>query len=409
MEACSEVTTEDDMTEGDLGDGMGARPRMHHDHPSPKMTREKLWNLMSYPIKGESERFSGHFSWTSCKAMYAVFRKEMDDEKAARWEERHSESSSEETSEELQRRLQEVTEKSEERNKTLEKEVNALQWEITFNQVQFKNVENSWGIKVLAENEALKKELEEKIKENHQQRKENGSLNQKSLELFSMLSPKERMDFQRTQPCCSLNLDSSALELAVYGACQCISNGDEHCPCARSAAASRKQVLQLKQELEQQQKRKEEAFVMMDAFRIAFEQQLRRVTENVLRQAESERAHTHYQGQKKVRPWPLSVGEKLKRILPTMSDGKIPTDSTEKLQMLLELLNDKEEALAHQRKVSYMLARITEDLEKRLQVQLEDLGLSQKDRRAEIEAVNQSVDQLRRRPPDLTKAINKDI
>lgn len=26
-------------------------------------------------------------------------------------------------------------------------EVNALQWEITFNQVQFKNVENSWSLK----------------------------------------------------------------------------------------------------------------------------------------------------------------------------------------------------------------------------------------------------------------------
>ncbi len=42
-------------------------------------------------------------------------------------------------------------------------------------------------------------------------------------------------------------------------------------------------------------------------------------------------------------------------------------------------LNDKEEALAHQRKVSYMLARNTKDLEKRLQMQLEELGLSHKD------------------------------
>lgn len=34
---------------------------------------------------------------------------------------------------------------------------------------------------------------------------------------------------------------------------------------------------------------------MMDAFRIAFEQQLRRVGENVLRQAENDRHQTHYQ------------------------------------------------------------------------------------------------------------------
>ncbi len=46
-------------------------------------------------------------------------------------------------------------------------------------------------------------------------------------------------------------------------------------------------------------------------------------------------------------------------------------------------LNDKEEALAHQRKVSYMLARNTKDLEKRLQMQLEELGLSHKDIKTE--------------------------
>lgn len=34
---------------------------------------------------------------------------------------------------------------------------------------------------------------------------------------------------------------------------------------------------------------------MMDAFRIAFEQQLRRVGENVLRQAETDRHQPHYQ------------------------------------------------------------------------------------------------------------------
>lgn len=39
-------------------------------------------------------------------------------------------------------------------------------------------------------------------------------------------------------------------------------------------------------------------------------------------------------------------------------------------------LSDKEEALAHQRKVSYMLARSYEDLEKRLQAQLKELDIS---------------------------------
>ncbi|KAK7164426.1 hypothetical protein R3I94_002972 [Phoxinus phoxinus] len=431
--------TEDDMTEGDLGDGMGARSRGHKDHLPQIKSRGRFLDFLSQsrPIKGGSERSNGPFSWTSCRTMYAVFREELEAERIAQREKRQSESSSEDTSEELQRRLQEVTEevellrtelevthrhlegkhealrilqghaildkatchtkillqKSEERTKALEKEVNALQWEITFNQVQFKNVENSWSLKyerVLAENEALKKSLEEKMKEHQEQRTENASLSQKCLELLSMLSTKERRDFQRTQPSCSLRTDGSALELAVYGACQCNSNGGKPCSCARSAAASRKQVLQLKQELEEQQKRKEEAYVMMDAFRIAFEQQLRRVGENVLRQAETDRHQPHYQRHERGKRGSLSVGERLKKILPTTSEEKITADSNEILHMLLDLLNDKEEALAHQRKVSYMLARNTEDLEKRLQMQLEELEPSQKDSKTKAEASEES-------------------
>ncbi|XP_067263483.1 coiled-coil domain-containing protein 125 isoform X1 [Chanodichthys erythropterus] len=437
--SCPQCLTEDDMTEGDLGDGMGARSRGHNNHLPQMKNRGSFLDFLSQsrPIKGGSERNNGPFSWTSCRAMYAAFREEMEVERVAQREKRQSESSSEDTSEELQRRLQEVTEevellrtelevthrhlegkhealrilqgqaildkatchtkillqKSEERTKALEKEVNALQWEITFNQVQFKNVENSWSLKyerVLAENEALKKALEERMKEHQEQRTENASLSQKCLELLSMLSAKERRDFQRTQPSCSLRTDGSALELAVYGACQCNSNGGEPCACARSAAASRKQVLQLKQELEQQQKRKEEAYVMMDAFRIAFEQQLRRVGENVLRQAETDRHQPHYQRHERGRQGSLSVGERLKKILPTTSEGKITPDSNETLHMLLDLLNDKEEALAHQRKVSYMLARNTEDLEKRLQMQLEELEPSHKDSNTKTEASKES-------------------
>uniref|UniRef100_A0A9J8BK68 Coiled-coil domain containing 125 n=1 Tax=Cyprinus carpio carpio TaxID=630221 RepID=A0A9J8BK68_CYPCA len=425
---CPQCPTEDDMREGDLGDGMGARSRGHHDHLPQMKSKGKFLGFLSQsrPIKGDSERSNGPFSWTSCKAMYAVFREELEAERAAWWEKRQSESSSEDTSEGLQRRLQEVTEevellrtelevthrhlegkhealrilqgqaildkatchtkillqKSEERNKALEKEVNALQWEITFNQVQFKNVENSWSLKyertqLLVCFQCIILHVV-------------SALSQKCLELLSMLSAKERRDYQRTQPPCSLRTDGSALELAVYGACQCNFNGGEPCSCARSAYASRKQVLQLKQELEEQQKRKEEAYVMMDAFRIAFEQQLRRVGENVLRQAETDKHQPHYQRHERGKQGSLSVSERLKKFLPTTSEGKISADSNETLHMLLDLLNDKEEALAHQRKVSYMLARNTEDLEKRLQMHLEELGLSHKDSKTKTEAPEES-------------------
>ncbi|XP_056602589.1 coiled-coil domain-containing protein 125 [Triplophysa dalaica] len=437
----SQSATEDDMTEGDLGDGMGARSIGHHDKdrvPHIK-SRGKFLDFLSQSraLKRGSEGNNEPFSWISCRAMYAAFREELEVERAERWQKRQSESSSEDTSEELQRRLQEVTEevellrtelevthrhlegkhealrilqgqaildkatshtkillqKSEERTKTLEKEVNALQWEITFNQVQFKNVENSWSLKyerVLADNEALKKGLEGMMTEHRELRAENSSMSQKCLELLSMLSVKERRDFQRTQPPCTLGTDGSSLEMAVYGACQCNPNGCEPCSCARSAAASRKQVLHITQELEQQQKRKDEAYVMMDAFRIAFEQQLKRVGENVLRQAETDRQQPYNQRHEQGKQGSLSVAERLKKILPTVREGKMPTDSNETLHLVLDLLNDKEEALAHQRKVSYMLARNTEDLERRLKMQLEELEISHRDTNSKTKAFEKS-------------------
>ncbi|KAI4884300.1 hypothetical protein NFI96_026911 [Prochilodus magdalenae] len=48
-------------------------------------------------------------------------------------------------------------------------------------------------------------------------------------------------------------------------------------------------LLQPAQQLEVQRRRKEEAYVMVDAFRIAFEQQLRRGSEKVLQLAENDR------------------------------------------------------------------------------------------------------------------------
>lgn len=214
-----------------------------------------------------------------------------------------------------------------------------------------------------------------------------------------MLSAKEREDFQSSQPSCSLGTDGS-LELAVYGACQCSFNGCEPCSCARRAAASRKQVLHLKQEVEQQQKRKEEAYAMMDAFRIAFEQQLRRVGENMLCQAETSKKQTHIQRHERGRKGSLTVAERLKRFLPAVMEGKMPTDSNETLHVLLDLLSDKEEALAHQRKVSYMLARNTEVLEKRLRMQLEELEISHRGTSAKTEASEENEWSRNKDSPD---------
>ncbi|CAO2592784.1 Coiled-coil domain-containing protein 125 [Lemmus lemmus] len=59
-----------------------------------------------------------------------------------------------------------------------------------------------------------------------------------------------------------------------------------------------------------------------------------------------------------------TLGQRLLGMLPSENSSKRTEDQDspqEVLKMLTDLLNDKEEALAHQRKVSYMLARALED------------------------------------------------
>ncbi|KAK5870544.1 hypothetical protein PBY51_003484 [Eleginops maclovinus] len=58
----------------------------------------------------------------------------------------------------------------------------------------------------------------------------------------------------------------------------------------------------------------------------------------------------------------MSVSQRLRGLLPS----KMPEDLLETLYRLLDLLNDKEEALAHQRKVSLMLAHNAEELQRQL-------------------------------------------
>lgn len=191
-----------------------------------------------------------------------------------------------------------------------------------------------------------------------------------------MLDVKEQKMFQD-----NVSLDKSglaevtALELAVLGACTCATGG-EPCSCAKMSAATRKQLLQLRQEYEMEKKSKEEAYVMADAFRIAFEQQLKRRNNDNLPLSDIEKLFK--KGSKRINTWrhlkenglvlekdkDMSLGKKLKSMLISSIDSKIleaADDPQEVLTVLVDLLNDKEEALAHQRKVSYMLARTIED------------------------------------------------
>ncbi|XP_026167674.1 coiled-coil domain-containing protein 125 [Mastacembelus armatus] len=404
MQAVSEAgSLDDDMLDGDLGDGMRVRP-------APSSPKKKSQSFAGVSL---SESLLHRHSSQAGEAAWIPALKTAEAQQRARWKLTHCDSLDNLSKDELKYRLQEASEmidalccelevahrylegkyealkilqgkaildkatshtksllqKSEERAKSLEKEVNSLQWELSFNQVQMKKFEQSWEQKYnrcLSENKTLMDKMEERESERQQLRAENSALSQQCLELFSMLNVTEQRAYKGTKPQYSPERDASVLELAVLGACRCLGVA-EACPCSRTAAASRKQLTQLQKELDVQRLRREEAMMVADAFRIAFEQQLRKRSEHFLLLAEANILKSHNCKVEGANWSPLvDVSQRLRELLPSSLDIKMPDDLLVTLYRLLDLLNDKEEALAHQRKVSIMLAHSAKELQRQL-------------------------------------------
>ncbi|KAM9810524.1 coiled-coil domain-containing protein 125 [Neosynchiropus ocellatus] len=404
QEVCAVGLPDDDMLDGDLGDGMGSRPPTSSLRSKLQSSSGVLESLLS---DGEPPRRSGH----SGEAAWKPKLKLAGWKQGACW--KLPGSSAEVSKSELSARLQEAGEiiellfcelevaqrylegkyealrilqgkaildkatchtksllqKSEEKAKALEKEVNCLQWEVSFGQVQLRKSEQSWEQRhnrVVNENRSLSDTLEKRESEIQQLRAENSALSQQLLELLSLLKVKEQRTYLATRPQYTPERDATVLELAVLGACRCVSV-DDSCPCSRTAAATRKQLLQLQQELDFQHSRREEALMVADAFRIAFEQQLRKRSDRLMLLAETN-VHklSHCKAEGDNRKPLVSVSQRLRALLPPNLEMSMPDDLLEALYRLIDLLNDKEEALAHQRKVSIMLAHSAEELQKQL-------------------------------------------
>uniref|UniRef100_A0A8C2MFH7 Coiled-coil domain containing 125 n=1 Tax=Cricetulus griseus TaxID=10029 RepID=A0A8C2MFH7_CRIGR len=301
-------TEEDDMTEGDLGCGLGRRPggvyEVSCSITSKKRSAGKNLSPPLFPRNGE-ERSETIFQYSRNKGLQDMCAHGCGASSYRR--QSSTNSNSELSNEQLRQRLHETLEEveilkteleasqrqlegKEEALKILQSmEINALQWEMEFDQDRFKNIEESWIQKydrLNCDNAILRENLKVKTEEIKMLKSENAVLNQRYLEALAMLDIKQQKMAQENM----VQEDSgfaevSGLELAVLGACLCLGPGGSPCSCARMAASTRKLVLQLKQELEILQKSKEEAHIMADAFRIAFEQQLMRKNEQALRLA----------------------------------------------------------------------------------------------------------------------------
>ncbi|XP_011944818.1 PREDICTED: coiled-coil domain-containing protein 125 [Cercocebus atys] len=444
-------TEEDDMTEGDLGYGLGRKPggicEVEVSHRSRKRSDGKNFSPPPFPRKGE-ERSEASFQYYKHKSLQDTFPQvsRMSNYRRQSSTDSNSELSNEElrqclheTLEEVeilkteleasQRQLrgkeealkilqsmailgkatshtQAVLQKTMEQNRSLKKEINALQWEIEFDHNRFKNIEESWiqkydrffprgnrnptSVAKLRCFSIHGNDIISSICDVGVTRLDTAGvrlhneyfliwpflvLNQQYLEALAMLDVKQQKMAQENM-CCDKSgfAEASGLELAVLGACLCHGPGGNPCSCARMAASTRKLLLQLKQELELLQKSKEEAYMMADSFRIAFEQQLMRKNDQALQltqMAKMCKKATKWMNWKHLKedgfPSPRSkktFGQRLLGMLPSENSSKRMEDQDspqEVLKMLIDLLNDKEAALAHQRKVSYMLARALED------------------------------------------------
>ncbi|KAM5330850.1 coiled-coil domain-containing protein 125 isoform 4-T12 [Glossophaga mutica] len=291
---------DDDMAEGDLGYGLGRRPGgIYEGQISPlftsrKRSDERNFSPPPFPGKGE-ERSGAVFQYSRPKGLQDTHPFLSRTSRYRR--QSSSDSNSELSSVELKQRLDETLEEVEilkteleacqrqlegkeealkilqsmaifgkatshtqvvlqktiEQKRSLEKELNALQWKIEFDQNRFKNIEESWTQKydrLNCESAVLKETLKLKMEEIKMLKSENASLNQQYLEALAMLDIKQQKMVQETT--CSDKSDFtevSGLELAVLGACLCHGPRGSPCSCAKMAASAQKMLLQLKQEL----------------------------------------------------------------------------------------------------------------------------------------------------------------
>ncbi|XP_025025953.1 coiled-coil domain-containing protein 125 [Python bivittatus] len=421
---------EDDMLYGDLGNGFKKHSDLYEREGFHKYTvRPRSGSARkSLPSNGE-EYEAVFFHCSKCNSLNDVPVRKIGMNGFVHCKQQASpESNSEASNEELQQRLQEILEeveilrveleasqrqlegkeqalkilqsmavldkatshtkavfiKTEQQRRSLEKEINVLQWEIRINQEKLKNVDETWAEKyerIYCENAAFKETLKLKTEEIKLLKSENQLLEQQHLEMIAMLDVKQQKFVQDNMSLSKSGVtEVTGLELAVLGACACNGPEGEPCSCAKMSAATRKQLLQLKQEFELLKKSKEEAYIMADAFRIAFEQQLMRRKDQAFRLAQMSkicRKETKTAKWKSTKEYEKrkSLGEKLMGMLASGTDSKTVEEldnPLEIIRMLIDLLNDKEEILAHQRKVSYMLARALEDKEDTLQQKKEN-------------------------------------
>ncbi|XP_074641952.1 coiled-coil domain-containing protein 125-like isoform X2 [Tubulanus polymorphus] len=238
------------------------------------------------------------------------------------------------------------------------------------------------------ENASLMATLDERTLELKRLHAEKMAVRRERDELLALLDVQERMKYERNRTSQSddaySDFSSNEVYLAVLGACNCRQTNPEPCGCAYAAANLRKETIKLREDIELHKGRREEAYTTVDAYRMAFEEQLHRNRSLTMKIAElTAPTEKKFNKAKNVLRWlvrqlneDLTYDQTIPTVEPLNENGNVSDRNSndllkcqneqEIIAYLLEKLNDKSEALAHQRLAARMLASRTKELEERL-------------------------------------------
>ncbi|XP_033109785.1 coiled-coil domain-containing protein 125-like isoform X2 [Anneissia japonica] len=284
--------------------------------------------------------------------------------------------------------------------KDLVKEVNALQFELDIKADAQLRCEHNWAERfdrMCLENAALMATLEARSDELRRIQAENIGLCREKEELLSVMDVKDKLVYEKHKAINDEAMEGFAPSLvdqvAVLGLCKCSCSAPDPCKCAKMAAHFKKENAFLKEQTDVLKVNCSESYSVADAYRIAFEEQLNRNTvlskeiaefhkdreTNRLKLWKNKNTHTNVfvsncfsgpdEEEESQEVSQLGFGEEYHSDRKARSLGVQATEpnTSEFINLLSDLLNDRSEALAHQRLAARLLANRMRDLEEILE------------------------------------------
>ncbi|XP_038070835.1 coiled-coil domain-containing protein 125-like [Patiria miniata] len=280
--------------------------------------------------------------------------------------------------------------------KSLEHEVNSLQFDLSTSQECAMLSQQTWADRfnrVCVENETLIATLRARSEQVRRTQLEKHALMRERDELLAMMDAKEHLQYDRHKSSTSDAYlhNSLAQQFGVLGACLCRGSKPEPCGCAKAAARLKKENDLLKDEVDELRQNLEAVTLKADSFTKAFDHQLDQ--NSLLCQQIQRLCHDEKKSQRRDKSISGRKNRGTQNGCIERNDnyrsGSVRTDDSsdqftssdtsascrsvavqvsqplpDLIGTLADLLNDKTEALAHQRLVAKMLARKTQELEK---------------------------------------------